>query len=43
MQNFATGFGTIGYDVLSIGQGVVSLLGDVIGMGGTGAGQYPLN
>ncbi|MCU1648759.1 MAG: hypothetical protein JWN03_9034 [Nocardia sp.] len=43
MQNFATNLGTIGYDVLSIGQGMVSLFGDVVGMGGTGAGQYPLS
>ncbi|MVU78058.1 hypothetical protein GPX89_12485 [Nocardia sp. ET3-3] len=46
MQNYAQNLGTIGYDMLSIGQGMVSMLSDLMSMGGTGgtgAGQYPLN
>ncbi|WP_405136356.1 hypothetical protein [Nocardia sp. NBC_01388] len=43
MQNFAVNLGTIGYDALSIGQGVVSMLSDITGMAGagTGASGYP--
>ncbi|MFI1912256.1 hypothetical protein [Nocardia sp. NPDC020380] len=49
MQTLSDSFGTIGYDVLGIGQSVVSFLSDVIGLGGGGfggggqfPGQYPL-
>ncbi|WP_433565386.1 hypothetical protein ACQP1O_09075 [Nocardia sp. CA-151230] len=45
MQKFAQNLGTIGYDALSIGQGMLVMLTDIIGMGGSGnagAGQYPL-
>ncbi|MET8424790.1 hypothetical protein ACFXG4_10995 [Nocardia sp. NPDC059246] len=44
MQTFAQNLGTIGNDALSIGQGMLVMLTDIIGMGGTGyagAGQYP--
>ncbi|MFJ4655884.1 hypothetical protein ACIP5Y_31810 [Nocardia sp. NPDC088792] len=49
MQTLADSFGMIGYDVLGIGESLVSLISDVIGLGGGfgggglggGAGQYP--
>ncbi|MEU6581126.1 hypothetical protein [Nocardia sp. NPDC046763] len=44
MQMFAQNLGTIGYDALSIGQGMLAMLTDIIGTGSTGnvgAGQYP--
>ncbi|MFJ9366587.1 hypothetical protein ACIRRA_19500 [Nocardia sp. NPDC101769] len=44
MQTFAQNLGTIGYDALSIGQGMLVMLTDIIGMGSAGdagAGQYP--
>lgn len=53
MQTLADSFGMIGYDVLGIGESLVSLISDVIGfgggfggggcggLGGLGPGQYP--
>ncbi|MDR7171682.1 MULTISPECIES: hypothetical protein [Nocardia] len=53
LSTFAGYFGTIGSDVLAIGQSVITLITDLIGAGGAGTpggglggsyppGQYPL-
>ncbi|GAB2692927.1 hypothetical protein GCM10027089_13050 [Nocardia thraciensis] len=51
-STFAEYFGVIGRDVLSIGEAIIGLIEDIIGLGGSGPsghggghyppGQYPL-
>ncbi len=52
LSTFAGYFGTLGSDLLSVGQSVITLISDLIGAGGAGTGggfggayppgQYPL-